>query len=746
MTRDDAGKTASATVMLNIDKTPPPITAIANPAPNAAGWNNTDVTVSFVCSGTASAIASCPQPALVQTEGRNQVITGTATDLAGNTASASMTLNIDKTPPVVDITSPLQGQFFGASPVTVQGTIDESLSGFSAVTCSGATAALSNSSFSCSASLASGQNTVTIAATDLAGNVGSSSLTVTFEAPALDLAYVENLQAVWWTAPGGAPWDSFAAFYKPVVPEGYYSLGSYAEAITTESGNAPTPAGFVLVAKDMEEGALAKPTGYMQVWNSDIGGSYTVSFWQPVSQPGYVCLGLVVEAGNNPPDVDEIRCVRQDLTVAGQVAFATESGQPDSEVWSTGFQAAGTKFAAWQISAQDPYAISTGALVGSASGLPTVPLQPPSGPFYCLDARRVKGAVDGLGNLSSQDVTQLIQKYGPLLQLDPAEVFLPDEPGYSLNSAKLEWGLLVDPNYSTFNLQILGSIPTSGAGLMNDVESHVKTDPHFTDPAFHQWLRMPMEWGAPYTTPAVPGTPGGSGNLSRASADIRVVPWNWLFTELQFWLYYPFNGPGRVMICVYPVSACSDDQMVANGRHYSDWEHVTLRILNSTQELVGVFGSHHGGGQWFLQRDFGKALSLSGTHPLEYVAMYSHAHYPTPGRHYYMRVYDANHWYGSATADLYDETGSGQLYRLYQPSSYEVVSSALPGYQVSEPDWVQFQGMWGQYEMLGDHIYWEGIEVFTYKSIGNGPYGPIVNDCWTEGESGPGSWGFRRLP
>jgi hypothetical protein len=688
----------------------------------------------------------------VQTEGRSQVITGTATDLAGNTASASVTLNIDKTPPVAAITTPLQGQFLGASPVTVQGTVDDPLSGVATVTCGGATATLSNSSFSCNVSLVSGQNTLSIAATDLAGNAGSSSLSVTFETPALELAYVEDLQLVWWT-PGPSlfgEWNSFAAFYKPVLPQGYYSLGSYGEAIT-ESQSSPTPAGFMLVAKDLEAGALAKPIDYKNVWSSTgMLSEPTGSFWQPVPPPGYVCLGLVAEAGHAPPDLDEIRCVRQDLTVPGQVANGTVSGELNSEVWNSGYSGGcmfsfectrEAAFGTWQVIEYDPYALSTAALVGSDST--TVQ---PSGPFYCLDARRVKGAADGPWNLSSQDVTQLVEKYGPLLQLHSEEIFLPDDTEYSLNFAKLEWGLLEDANYDTFNIQLLGSIPTSAAGLMDDVNTHVKTDFLSGDPAFRQWLRMPTEWGAPYTTPVVPGvTPAGSGNLSRARADIRVVPWNWLFTELQFWLYYPFNGPGRVNVCASGKS-CTENQMIANGRHYSDWEHVTLRILNSTQELVGVFGSHHGGGEWFVKRDFGSALQFSDTHPWVYVAKYSHAHYPGQGVHYYDRVFQASYIFGTASADLYDETDAGPLYRVYQPSSYEVVSSALPGYPVSEPDWVQFQGLWGQYEKLGDHLYWHIIEVYTYKSIGTGPGAPIVNDCWTKGETGPGSWGFRRHP
>jgi len=82
-----------------IDKTPPTITATVSPCPNANGWNNTDVTVTFTCSDSLSDIASCPAPITVTTEGFGQVITGTAVDSAGNSATASVTVNIDKTPP-----------------------------------------------------------------------------------------------------------------------------------------------------------------------------------------------------------------------------------------------------------------------------------------------------------------------------------------------------------------------------------------------------------------------------------------------------------------------------------------------------------------------------------------------------------------------------------------------------------------------------------------------------------------------
>jgi hypothetical protein len=86
-----------------IDKTSPMITATVSPGPNANGWNKTNVTVTFTCSDSLSGIASCPAPLEVTTEGAGQVIIDTAADKAGNSATARVTLNIDKTPPSISL-------------------------------------------------------------------------------------------------------------------------------------------------------------------------------------------------------------------------------------------------------------------------------------------------------------------------------------------------------------------------------------------------------------------------------------------------------------------------------------------------------------------------------------------------------------------------------------------------------------------------------------------------------------------
>src|SRR5437763_2202439 len=87
---------------MRVDKTPPTITGAASPAANAAGWNNSDVTVSFTCADALSAVASCAGPTILTSDGAAQSVTGTASDNAGNTASATVSgINIDKSPPPI---------------------------------------------------------------------------------------------------------------------------------------------------------------------------------------------------------------------------------------------------------------------------------------------------------------------------------------------------------------------------------------------------------------------------------------------------------------------------------------------------------------------------------------------------------------------------------------------------------------------------------------------------------------------
>jgi hypothetical protein len=79
---------------------------------------------------------------------------------------------------------------------------------------------------------------------------------------------------------------------------------------------------FVVKAKE-ETGPLpplASPTDYAQVWNdSGTGSTDDGSIWKPIPPSGYVAMGLVAQSGYNKPSLDDVVCVREDLTTPGEV-------------------------------------------------------------------------------------------------------------------------------------------------------------------------------------------------------------------------------------------------------------------------------------------------------------------------------------------------------------------------------------------------------------------------------------------
>ncbi len=148
------------------------------PPPNAFGWNNSTVTVSFSCIPGAAPIQTCPSPVQVSAEGSNHVVSGTAVDTANNTATASDTVNLDLTPPVVTINSPANNSSVATPYVVVTGTMTDALSGPGSVNCNGVPATLSGTNFSCTVQLSSVSNSITAMGSDLAGNTASATVTV----------------------------------------------------------------------------------------------------------------------------------------------------------------------------------------------------------------------------------------------------------------------------------------------------------------------------------------------------------------------------------------------------------------------------------------------------------------------------------------------------------------------------------------------------------------------------------------
>lgn len=180
--------------ILGEDSAPPAITAVVTPAPNAAGWNKSDAIVTFNCADATSGIDACSDPVTVSVETSGQTVLGVAADKAGNTATTSVTVKLDKTPPGLEVTSPVNGARFFASSVAVGGTVADALSGLASVTCNGVPASVSGANFSCSVPLTPGANSVETVATDAAGNVSRSTLFLDYRrTPVVNITSPANL-------------------------------------------------------------------------------------------------------------------------------------------------------------------------------------------------------------------------------------------------------------------------------------------------------------------------------------------------------------------------------------------------------------------------------------------------------------------------------------------------------------------------------------------------------------------------
>jgi hypothetical protein len=156
---------------VTVDDQPPVVTGSTDRAPNANGWYNAPVTITWtsVEPNGAAGTPTTPPPVTLSTEGANQTVTSAKScDPAGNCATGAVTgLNIDTTPPTVSVTGVTSGTTYNQTPSPGCSTTD-SLSGVAA----NATVSVTNSGTSYTATCSG--------ATDNAGNT-AASVSVTYQ-------------------------------------------------------------------------------------------------------------------------------------------------------------------------------------------------------------------------------------------------------------------------------------------------------------------------------------------------------------------------------------------------------------------------------------------------------------------------------------------------------------------------------------------------------------------------------------
>lgn len=128
----------SRTISVRRDATPPQVTT-ATPArgPDSGGWYNRPVSVAFSGTDGLSGVASCSNPAYGGGDGSSVSVSGTCTDVAGNTSgTSSFALKYDATPPSVAVAPDRRPDARGwyRRPVTVSVSGTDATSGVAACT------------------------------------------------------------------------------------------------------------------------------------------------------------------------------------------------------------------------------------------------------------------------------------------------------------------------------------------------------------------------------------------------------------------------------------------------------------------------------------------------------------------------------------------------------------------------------------------------------------------------------------
>ncbi|MDA8346283.1 MAG: hypothetical protein M0Z66_12490 [Thermaerobacter sp.] len=173
-------------VIVPIDLTPPIVQGTTNIAPNAKGWFRTDVTVEWnatdpplIDGHAGSGVAEVSPPVTVTQEGKGIVVTGQATDNAGNVGTGEVSLNIDKTPPTITISEPQGSTYLDDQILTPSFSAADSLSGVDTVEASVYGQAATNGEAIQLWQLPLGQVPFTVTASDNAGNIANQTVTFT---------------------------------------------------------------------------------------------------------------------------------------------------------------------------------------------------------------------------------------------------------------------------------------------------------------------------------------------------------------------------------------------------------------------------------------------------------------------------------------------------------------------------------------------------------------------------------------
>jgi hypothetical protein len=304
-----------------------------------------------------------------------------------------------------------------------------------------------------------------------------------------------------------------------------------------------------------------------------------------------------------------------------------------------------------------------------------------------------EGAASAIGWPADQALpnallNDVIRRQAPVIHFHPEEAYFPSSVEWYLDRALLVHGatgqtLIWHPSPA--------QLPSEAANPANQERLWLTFDEKLAGPALEPHL-------APEDDPR-------RGDPDHAPAYVRAVHHPDLgVTDLQFWMFYPYDGPGLARVRPVELGATRADQVLSlwpGGMHEADWELAVIRIDHTTLEPCGVILSQHRDGDMLLGAEAMAGLERDSEGRIQlYSSLYGHASYAHVHERKLFYLWRPFVHIGIELG-LIDRVEPGRTWNLGEPPNHMLISTSWGDKAVQEPSWLKFPYRWGAYAPKG---------------------------------------------
>ena len=295
---------------------------------------------------------------------------------------------------------------------------------------------------------------------------------------------------------------------------------------------------------------------------------------------------------------------------------------------------------------------------------------------------------------------EMIRRHAPVIRFHPDEPYFP---------ASVEW-------YLARALLIDGA---SGAVLaQHPAAADLPRGPASPDELQRYWLTLDPALAGPAVEPELtpPGDPR-RGNLAEARAYVRALHDPVLgHTDLQFWMFYPYDGPGLVRLRPRLFGALRADEVFSlwpGGMHEADWELAVIRIDHAALQPIAAFLSQHQNGDQHVGTAAMAALEREENGQIRvHASLFGHASYAHPQERKLVHLKRSIAVAGLELG-LIDRVEPGLHWDLSLPANHQLISTSWADPSVSEPPWLAFAWRWGAYDPHGGRFRRKLVEALS---------------------------------